>query len=428
MKIKTKLISIVFLIIACMLYSSDDASGDHLMLHKGNGKTYKMSAYLKRDSSLLRLYENLTFYGDDNSFELNENRFIWVKSYGDIAERAQYTEFAGNYKNTGKELLLTILKMKEKSKLYDLKDKPIVLNYALELNDNDNLKMSLTKISDPTGDSIEVKELKYDSFTKWLKTANTKLFFDSEKLSDIAKKNRFKVYNVKNNKELVFFINNEKLYDGDDINKYFNDLTAKKTSGFDAEKNFEEIGAEIKNNNLQKLKKLVSKDTDLNYKAGNGMTSFIFACYLNRVEIAKFLLEKGADVNAKTKEGLTSLMLASGNGNLDTVKFLVDNSADVNDKNSDGQAALLVAAGKGYLNIVKYLADKGADVNAKDNNGDTALLYSSDFGNTDIVKVLIEHKADVNIRNKDGDSALFWAKHNKHEQIIKLLIKEGAKE
>jgi ankyrin repeat protein len=446
---------IVFLLIAAIVYSAEDKTKEYLLEHKGNGKIYKMRACIFEDNHLIRMYDDLILFNEDNSFEIISYNFEWKKLRMGTSETHENTSFAGNYKLSDKELILTVLKIKDKNNTIDLKERAVDLIYQLPVNDNINLKMELKKISDLTsGIDIDPKDIKYKGFTGGNFSG---YFIDSGKLSEIAKKNKFRVYNVSSNKELAFFAGKDPLYYIEDVKKYFADMG----QTFNTAKNFNDICGEIKNGDLEKVKKLVVKDSDLNFKNSDGMTSLIYACFLNRFEIAKFLIEKGADVNAETNKGITGIMFASDRenldfvkymaeigaevnaktsdgrtalliaaykGNLDIIKFLVEKKADVNAKNSDGQTALMAAAAKNKLNIVKYLAENTADVNAKDKNGDSALLYVSDFGFTDIAKFLIEKGADVNVKNKEGDSALYWANYNKHPQIIKLLKDAGAKE
>ena len=61
----------------------------------------------------------------------------------------------------------------------------------------------------------------------------------------------------------------------------------------------------------------------LKSKDSRGSTPIIFASYNNQLEIVKYLLEKGSDINEKDSSKSTSLMGVSFKGFFPIVKFLV---------------------------------------------------------------------------------------------------------
>lgn len=97
----------------------------------------------------------------------------------------------------------------------------------------------------------------------------------------------------------------------------------------------EELFEAIKNNDIEKVKKLVEYGTDINveYKYNyESKTALMLALEKGHLEIIKYLVEHGADINAKNNYGATSLIMASMNRYLEVVKYLIENKADINIK------------------------------------------------------------------------------------------------
>lgn len=107
------------------------------------------------------------------------------------------------------------------------------------------------------------------------------------------------------------------------------------------------------------------------------------------LEQVKELLSKGTDVNNRDVLASTALMFAAVGGNLEICKLLVENKADINAKNSDGVTALMYASAQGYVPVVEFLIEKGADINAADKDGKSALSYAKADGREQVEKLLI---------------------------------------
>jgi hypothetical protein len=107
------------------------------------------------------------------------------------------------------------------------------------------------------------------------------------------------------------------------------------------------------------------------------------------LEQVKELISKGTDVNSRDVLGSTALMFAALGGNLEILKLLVEKKADVNAKNDDGVTALMYASAQGYLPVVEFLIEKGADVNTADKDGKSALSYAKSDGRERVGKFLV---------------------------------------
>ena len=168
----------------------------------------------------------------------------------------------------------------------------------------------------------------------------------------------------------------------------------------------------ILNEHIKTAKLLIDNGAYINTKKDNYGDTPLHK--INNIDIIKLLIDKGTDVNVKNKIGNTPLYYAK---DLEIAKLLIDNGADVNAKNNQGNTPLHYAQN---LEIAKLLIDNGADIYAKSGGGNTPLYYAKDL---EIAKLLIDNGADVNAKNKIGNTPLYYAKDL---EIAKLLIDNGA--
>ncbi len=111
---------------------------------------------------------------------------------------------------------------------------------------------------------------------------------------------------------------------------------------------------------LEKVKELLSKGTDVNSRDVLGSTPLMFAANGGNLEVCKVLIENKADVNAKNKDGVTALMFASSSGDLPVVQLLLEKGAEINTADKDGKSALSYAKADGRQQVEQFLAGKGA--------------------------------------------------------------------
>jgi ankyrin repeat protein len=205
---------------------------------------------------------------------------------------------------------------------------------------------------------------------------------------------------------------------------------------------------------------LVNEGMDVDARDGQGRTALMEAVSWNKVETAKMLLALGANVNARDNRGRTPLM--HGAAHLESTRLLLKHGAEVNAVADDKDTALLAAAqtqvfpGPGEnAGVVKLLLENGADLNARnaygrtalmntwffdvtkvlleqgadpnDNvGGTTALILHSLHGKGELVRLLLDSGAKPNVRNSEQATALMWACINGHNEIAEMLIKAGA--
>ncbi|XP_024880819.1 uncharacterized protein LOC112460398 isoform X1 [Temnothorax curvispinosus] len=149
---------------------------------------------------------------------------------------------------------------------------------------------------------------------------------------------------------------------------------------------------------LQVVKLLMQcEKIDIVFKRNDDYTILHIASEESNLEMIKYLVDKGSDVNAKNASGSKPIHIAAREGYKDTVEFFLSKGLSINDRGEFNQTLLHFAAMKGHLEVAKYLISQGADVNAKDaNNGLTPMHVAANFGYVDFIEVLLKNGAVYN--------------------------------
>lgn len=162
----------------------------------------------------------------------------------------------------------------------------------------------------------------------------------------------------------------------------------------------------IHNNNLEKVKEIITANPRLANEDISGLYTLTRACILpnywnlytkNKIEkdflakrykIIKFLLKSGADVNKKNDDKTAFIFFITDMSRLDNLEEL----------------------GDVIIKIIKLLIKFGADINAKDKFGSNVLhiLLLSKCNETilKITKILIDNGLNINERNCFGKNAI----------------------
>lgn len=130
----------------------------------------------------------------------------------------------------------------------------------------------------------------------------------------------------------------------------------------------------VKQNNLEKVKILIEKGVDLNYRYMCDKRTILF--FLRNVKTFDYLISEGADINISNEFGYTPLHNASFYGILEIVKYLVSKGANVNAVTIDLYTPLRYAVEREHTNVIKYFLSIPVDI--KSENGDT-ILYIYNF-------------------------------------------------
>ncbi|MHC9544834.1 MAG: ankyrin repeat domain-containing protein [Vulcanimicrobiota bacterium] len=184
--------------------------------------------------------------------------------------------------------------------------------------------------------------------------------------------------------------------------------------------------------NLELVRMLLSKGSDVNERCTKGMTSVFIA---QSPEILRCLLKHGADVNVRDNDGRTPLHNVTS---AVSATLLIERGVDVNARDRAGCTPLHDAQS---CEIAQLLISRGADVNARDNKGMTPLFLLSEAVHSmgwveklKIARLFIDNGADVNIRDRYGRTPLSCVLFREYcypqeiEKTITLFKDHGAHE
>ena len=178
---------------------------------------------------------------------------------------------------------------------------------------------------------------------------------------------------------------------------------------------------------------IIEKLLNINYigyplidlKDKNKLCPIHYAVIFNNINILKLLISKNTNVNIKDGAGMTPLMIAIKSKKIVIVKYLLGlENININLINNDGQTALHIACNYEYENIVELLLlNKTIDVNIQDSTKYTALMYSIALNNFNITNMLINNP-NINLLIQDSAGYTIYhhaIKENASEEIIRLL-------
>ncbi len=129
------------------------------------------------------------------------------------------------------------------------------------------------------------------------------------------------------------------------------------------------IHSEVENDNIQGVKELLLKISDVNQKDDFGLTPLHLSVNYEYLDITELLIVEGCDVNMPNFDGEPPMfMISSSNKRL--FKLLLENGADPNIKNCDGRTILDKAYEENLTDIIELLKIYGAQ----------GIIKSSDYG------------------------------------------------
>ena len=204
-----------------------------------------------------------------------------------------------------------------------------------------------------------------------------------------------------------------------------------------------ELYGATKENNFDKVKKLLEKNIPLNAKFDKEKrTALSFAVANNYFAIARLLLNAGADVN--TREELyqeTPLHLSTNQNNQKMTELLLGvNEIDVNVCDWAGFTPLHFATNNDNLDLTLLLLKKGANAELQDiKNQHTPLHIATIKGNLEIVKALLTQvvwsNSAINAFDSKQRTAIYFATKNlisniaipeNYLKIIEILLEAEA--
>lgn len=199
------------------------------------------------------------------------------------------------------------------------------------------------------------------------------------------------------------------------------------------------------------IKKLIPRVSNINYKDEWGNTALMFASFKGQIEIVKLLVDSGADINIQNNEGNTALYLASKYNHYEVVQYLIEMGANGNVPNIFGVTAYKISKVKGNQDIIELLSkqqtsfdnpliqsvyeresgkvaallDFGHDINVRGKGDATPLIVACDMGYFSTSDFLIREGANVNVQDYFGMSPLMYASMI-DIKLVNLLINSNA--
>ncbi|OUM64994.1 hypothetical protein PIROE2DRAFT_60295 [Piromyces sp. E2] len=162
-----------------------------------------------------------------------------------------------------------------------------------------------------------------------------------------------------------------------------------------------------------------------------------FMVLKNDIQMVKYLINN-TDVNVniqknKMNHSHSALDIAINNcGKEMLFELLKSPTLNINENNKN-QEILLFSIIKSErfsledkIEIIEYLVQKGLNVNEMDISGKSAIGYIIEFKSIPLIELFIKYGADVNMVDANKNSPLNYAIHVKSEAIVKLLIEHGA--
>ncbi len=208
--------------------------------------------------------------------------------------------------------------------------------------------------------------------------------------------------------------------------------------------------------NFDKVKELVEKGVDVNYKWHENFSVLHAACQGGNYNIIKLILDKGARVtltdflasplNTLCDYGITYLCYFEeydddvwnicGDRTLEIVDSLIEKGCDVNNVDAFGRTCLECLINKFQTNLSIELIKRGADVNIRRIDGKTNFYYViydyryqpgyRDHWYPKLLLSLINNGADVNIIDDEQNTPLQIAFQRDNIEIIMALLDRGA--
>lgn len=181
----------------------------------------------------------------------------------------------------------------------------------------------------------------------------------------------------------------------------------------------------VKNNDIEKIKELISIGVDLNIQDNVGRTAIYHAVWEKNKNIIKILIDAGSNVDQQDLNRSNPLMKACCNQNDDTeiVEMLINAKANLDIIGHNNlETALHWADTMGNGKIVNVLVKAGANLNLKYNKGHTILMSAGLSCKNDLVNLLLDSGADINLKNDNNKTALQLAREAKRNEVVKILI------
>lgn len=182
-------------------------------------------------------------------------------------------------------------------------------------------------------------------------------------------------------------------------------------------------------NDLEKVKALIEKGADPNYRNIHNETPVLAACEGSAMDVLQFLLTKGASLDVKSSSDQHPIHMASAAGNEAMVKLLAQRGQNLSAQAYDGSTPLHVATRQGQADVARWLlTNKSVNVNKADYSGLTPAHIAAVMPRRKpVLDVLLANGANLNKESFRGDTVLHLAARKAEPEILIYLIEKGAK-
>ncbi len=214
----------------------------------------------------------------------------------------------------------------------------------------------------------------------------------------------------------------------ENLNTSSRDAFIIKIDGNLSAEDFDECHDAAKSDQVNKLRKLLSKDENwLEKRDKYRQTLLHSATRYGAFKVASLLLDRGADLNAKDESGNTPLHLASIFRHNEIIDLLIHQKADVNILNAQGQAPLHLASLYGNPESIKSLLEAGIKINIRDTDGNTPLHIAVLYRHPENLDEILKVNPDIDALNTEGYTPLHLGVQTpNNEKAIELLLQHGA--
>ncbi|WP_264338859.1 ankyrin repeat domain-containing protein [Wolbachia endosymbiont (group A) of Cheilosia soror] len=186
----------------------------------------------------------------------------------------------------------------------------------------------------------------------------------------------------------------------------------------------EQLFDAVKQNNLGKVRNLLSIGIDINIRDRRGWAPLHYASDNdNKLDTSRAILNLNANIEAKTNVGETPLHIANAYGQLKIIELFIDKRANIEAKTNDGLTPLHVAIQHNNTTpkIIEFLIDKGVNIEAKTKDDQTPLHHAVFKDRLDIVRVLSSRGANIEAKTSDGKTPLDLAIQGNYTDIVGFL-------
>lgn len=149
----------------------------------------------------------------------------------------------------------------------------------------------------------------------------------------------------------------------------------------------------IEGASLKMIEDLLCFGANVNHADNQSRRGIHYTYHIEDIDLIKKIIEKSTDLNHKDTSGRTALMTVSFLGKLKHVKCLLESDqVDLECATDLGRTALMLAADANHIEIVKALLDAGADFWAKEKEGaKNAIQIATDKKHWAVVEMMLDY-------------------------------------